>query len=328
MGGEGRRAEEEEEEEEGGALGESAGLGSGLGSVLMLTKHSLDLRLARDLELGREASDPHSPSREGVQSFPGRESRETPCITSTTAAAAAGTLKRVEVRLTSPESCSRLGKLLLAGATRVEEEHTKQKPQEMHPCVSDRFTELNAHQEHNRKLLYVNGLMSPWLLLMLDHWLTSGMDISLARWFESQGMRAELLRLPQAHQLLQLSSSVTSGMYGCSGTLSSLLLLSRLWRSSSSLSAVAMYSDRRFSMRATRIHARPCLFCTLLQASRMYSQKLRCPSELNQPPEPAPGSTENSLTIRSVAHTEATATTTTTAAAAAAAAGESMRRAC
>lgn len=82
-------------------------------------------------------------------------------------------------------------------------------------------------------------------------------------------------------------------------------------------------------MSATRIHARPCrkqkrgqfglstfsacsgvlafaldvlmfsmfsmlemqLFCTLLQASRMYSQKLRWPSELNQLPEPVEGST-------------------------------------
>lgn len=31
-------------------------------------------------------------------------------------------------------------------------------------------------------------------------------------------------------------------------------------------------------------------FCTLLHASRMYSQKLRCPSELNQLPEPDPKS--------------------------------------
>lgn len=30
------------------------------------------------------------------------------------------------------------------------------------------------------------------------------------------------------------------------------------------------------------------LFCTLLHASRMYSQKLRCPSELNQLPGPDP----------------------------------------
>ncbi|CAG5897320.1 unnamed protein product [Menidia menidia] len=44
--------------------------------------------------------------------------------------------------------------------------------------------------------------------------------------------------------------------------------------------AVDTYSDRRFSISATRIHARPW--------SRMYSQKLRCPSELNQLPEPAP----------------------------------------
>lgn len=36
----------------------------------MFTKHSLDLRLARDLELGNEAREPHRPSREGVLSFP------------------------------------------------------------------------------------------------------------------------------------------------------------------------------------------------------------------------------------------------------------------
>ena len=100
-----------------------------------------------------------------------------------------------------------------------------------------------------------------------------------------------------------------------------------------SLRAVDTYSERRFSISATRIHARPCgtvrggsmnrglffhafffihpfvhrdilalardvlmfsmfsmlamqLFCTLLQATRRYSQKLRCPSELNQLPEP------------------------------------------
>lgn len=42
----------------------------GLGSALMLTRHSLDLRLARDLELGREAREPHRPSMDGVSSFP------------------------------------------------------------------------------------------------------------------------------------------------------------------------------------------------------------------------------------------------------------------
>jgi len=36
----------------------------------MLTKHSQDLRLARDLELGKEAREPHRPSMEGVLSFP------------------------------------------------------------------------------------------------------------------------------------------------------------------------------------------------------------------------------------------------------------------
>lgn len=38
--------------------------------MLMLTKHSLDFRLASDLELGKEAREPHSPSMEGVSSFP------------------------------------------------------------------------------------------------------------------------------------------------------------------------------------------------------------------------------------------------------------------
>lgn len=36
----------------------------------MLTKHSLDLRLAKDLELGNEAREPHRPSMDGVLSFP------------------------------------------------------------------------------------------------------------------------------------------------------------------------------------------------------------------------------------------------------------------
>lgn len=36
----------------------------------MLTKHSLDLRLAKDLELGKEAREPHRPSMDGVLSFP------------------------------------------------------------------------------------------------------------------------------------------------------------------------------------------------------------------------------------------------------------------
>lgn len=38
--------------------------------MLMLTKHSLDLRLAKDLELGNEAREPHRPSMDGVVSFP------------------------------------------------------------------------------------------------------------------------------------------------------------------------------------------------------------------------------------------------------------------
>lgn len=36
------------------------------------------------------------------------------------------------------------------------------------------------------------SLTSPWLFVMVDHWLTRGMGRSLARWEESQGMRAEL----------------------------------------------------------------------------------------------------------------------------------------
>lgn len=39
--------------------------------MLKLTKHSLDLRLAKDLELGKEAREPHRPSMDGVVSFPG-----------------------------------------------------------------------------------------------------------------------------------------------------------------------------------------------------------------------------------------------------------------
>lgn len=37
-----------------------------------------------------------------------------------------------------------------------------------------------------------NSLTWPWLVVMVGHWLTSGMERSLARWEESQGMRAEL----------------------------------------------------------------------------------------------------------------------------------------
>ncbi len=36
------------------------------------------------------------------------------------------------------------------------------------------------------------SLTSPWLFVMVGHWLTSGMERSLARWEESQGMRVEL----------------------------------------------------------------------------------------------------------------------------------------
>lgn len=47
------------------------GLSAGLPSGLSLTRHSLDLKLARDLQLGMEASEPQRPSMEGVGSFPG-----------------------------------------------------------------------------------------------------------------------------------------------------------------------------------------------------------------------------------------------------------------
>lgn len=42
----------------------------------MFTKYSLDLRLARDLQLGEEARDPHRPSIDGVVSFTGRKEEE------------------------------------------------------------------------------------------------------------------------------------------------------------------------------------------------------------------------------------------------------------
>lgn len=54
-----------------GGRGSQLGLRVGLASLLSLTRHSLDLRLARDLQLGREAREPQSPSMEGVGSFPG-----------------------------------------------------------------------------------------------------------------------------------------------------------------------------------------------------------------------------------------------------------------
>jgi len=42
----------------------------------MLTKYSLDLRLARDLQLGREAKEPQRPSIEGVLSLREEKRRE------------------------------------------------------------------------------------------------------------------------------------------------------------------------------------------------------------------------------------------------------------
>ncbi len=44
--------------------------------MLMLTKYSLDLRLASDLQLGREAKEPHRPSIEGVLSLAEEKRRE------------------------------------------------------------------------------------------------------------------------------------------------------------------------------------------------------------------------------------------------------------
>lgn len=59
-----------------GGRGSQLGLRVGLASVLSLTRHSLDLRLARDLQLGREAREPQSPSMEGVGSFPAGTERD------------------------------------------------------------------------------------------------------------------------------------------------------------------------------------------------------------------------------------------------------------
>lgn len=47
----------------------------GLGSALMLTRHSLDLRPASDLELGRKAREPHRRSMGGASSFPAGRGR-------------------------------------------------------------------------------------------------------------------------------------------------------------------------------------------------------------------------------------------------------------
>lgn len=54
------------------------GLSAGLPSGLSLTRHSLDLKLARDLQLGMEAREPQRPSMEGVGSFPGERGRVRP----------------------------------------------------------------------------------------------------------------------------------------------------------------------------------------------------------------------------------------------------------
>lgn len=44
--------------------------------MLSLTRHSLDFRLAKDLQLGREAKDPQRPNIDGVGSFPAERRRE------------------------------------------------------------------------------------------------------------------------------------------------------------------------------------------------------------------------------------------------------------
>lgn len=54
------------------------GLSAGLPSGLSLTRHSLDLKLARDLQLGMEAREPQRPSMEGVGSFPRERGRVRP----------------------------------------------------------------------------------------------------------------------------------------------------------------------------------------------------------------------------------------------------------
>lgn len=99
--------------------------------MLMLTKHSLDLRLAKDLELGKEAREPHRPSMDGVLSFPGGTNRAEVDVSgkgtglfffsapAEVQAASPFCLPSVccesELKLSSAESCSKLWKLLLGG---------------------------------------------------------------------------------------------------------------------------------------------------------------------------------------------------------------------
>ncbi|TNN34977.1 hypothetical protein EYF80_054862 [Liparis tanakae] len=162
----------------------------------MLTKHSLDLRLARDLELGRDAREPHRPSMEGL--------------------------------------CLQL--------------------------------------EHD-------GLQLLLLLLALDRLLLH---------LRSQAFVLRLhvlqLRLPQAHQLLQRDVGVLGD---------ALLAVTAVHAAA----VILVAQSRGHVFRQTLLHQRhsnpgtplqDTLFCTLLHASRIYSQKLRCPSELNQLPEPGP----------------------------------------
>lgn len=53
-------------------------------------------------------------------------------------------------------------------------------------------TQKSKENTRSASLYLRKSLTSPWLSEMVDHWLTSGMESSLARWEESQGMRAEL----------------------------------------------------------------------------------------------------------------------------------------
>lgn len=98
-----------------------------------------------------------------------------------------------EFRLTSVESSSKLWKLLL-------EDKLTQSRRIIHTTgIVITYLRLCHHREaKNRRrtetcLFYLRkSLMSPCLFAMVDHWLTSGMERSLARWDELQGMRAEL----------------------------------------------------------------------------------------------------------------------------------------
>lgn len=98
-----------------------------------------------------------------------------------------------EFRLTSAESSSKLWKLLL------EDRLTRSRLLIHAAGIVITYLLLCHHREaKNRRqtetfLFYLRkSLTSPCLFAMVDHWLTSGMERSLARWDELQGMRAEL----------------------------------------------------------------------------------------------------------------------------------------